>query len=244
MKENPKAFIPAWLNNLQLSQAEFRLYCNLAARADTKTGVAFPQSSTIAADCLMAKNTVWKTLQLLTEKRLIQRLGKPFGAANRYRVLIPPIGANQIPIDDEPMSANEIPIDTVTNERKLESSIGANESHQSAQMDSREGITNKGNQLKTTNRDSLLFESDKFGSAWNDWETHRKQLKKPLTDLSIRKQIEALEAMGESTAIEAINHSIKNGWTGIFPPKAAATDHRAAKRENEFKENIKIKVIQ
>jgi Helix-turn-helix domain len=147
MKENPKPFIPAWLNTAGLSQADFRTYCCLAARADIKTGIAWPQADTIAKDCFMAKNTVWKSLKSLEAAKFIRRVGKPFAGSNRYLILVPPIGANEIPVDST-IGANEMPIEAAP--------IGANEilhsaqmdSHQSAQMDSRESKPKKVNQRK------------------------------------------------------------------------------------------------
>lgn len=117
MSDHQKPFIPAWLNNAGLSQAEFRVYCYLASRADNKTGIAWPQADTIASDCCMARNTVWKTIKLLEDPhKLIRRLSKPFGKSNRYLILTPnssitdtieepPIGANQIPIEGASIGA-------------------------------------------------------------------------------------------------------------------------------------------
>lgn len=104
----PKAFIPAWLNQAKLTQAEFRVYCCLAARADIKTGIAWPKAETIASDCSMAKRTVWKSVKSLAEKQFIRKKGKKFADSNRYQILIP-IDANEAPIANEPIDANEAP---------------------------------------------------------------------------------------------------------------------------------------
>jgi len=58
-----------------------------------------------------------------------------------------------------------------------------------------------------------------FAKAWEDWVTHRKQIKKKLTPLAVKKQMKALAEMGEQRAVRAIEYSIANGWTGIFEPK-------------------------
>ena len=141
MSENPKPFIPRWLNMAGLSQADFRVYCYLASRADNSTGIAWPQAPTIASDCIMAKNTVWKALRSLESMKLIRRTGKPFQGSNRYAVLTLPIGANEIPIEEPPIGANQIP------------SIGANQILQSAQMDSREGTPKKVIQRRKSKRE-------------------------------------------------------------------------------------------
>ena len=65
---------------------------------------------------------------------------------------------------------------------------------------------------------NLPFPSEAFSQAWQMWEQHRKEKKKPLTPTSVTKQFEELLAMGEKRAIAAINHSITRGWQGIFEP--------------------------
>lgn len=57
-----------------------------------------------------------------------------------------------------------------------------------------------------------------FRSAWAEWEQHRREIKKKLTPLSVKLAINQLASLGEKAAIEAIRHSIANGWTGIHPP--------------------------
>ena len=68
----------------------------------------------------------------------------------------------------------------------------------------------------------LPFQSDEFRGAWNDWKQHRIEKRKPITPLSAKKSLSELSAMGEARAIAAINHSIANGWQGIFEPSAPA----------------------
>jgi DNA-binding MarR family transcriptional regulator len=109
MSDNPKPFIPSWLDGAGLSQPEFRIYCHLCRRADNKSGIAWPAiegKNGIIATCGMARRTVQKTLNQLEKMGLIQRIGKPFGGSNRYKILTP-IGANEALIDDTPIGANE-----------------------------------------------------------------------------------------------------------------------------------------
>jgi hypothetical protein len=65
---------------------------------------------------------------------------------------------------------------------------------------------------------TLPFEDTDFADAWKDWVQHRKEKKKPLTPTSIKLQLQTLEDMGVDRAIRAIDHSIAQGWTGIFEP--------------------------
>jgi hypothetical protein len=65
---------------------------------------------------------------------------------------------------------------------------------------------------------TLPFDDPDFADAWKDWQQHRKEKKKPLTPTSTKLQLQTLEEMGVDRAIKAIDHSIAQGWTGIFEP--------------------------
>jgi hypothetical protein len=66
----------------------------------------------------------------------------------------------------------------------------------------------------------LLSLSPEFVAAWARWVTHRRELRKPLTPTATQQQFAELERMGPDDAAAAIDQSIRNGWTGIFAPKA------------------------
>lgn len=53
--------------------------------------------------------------------------------------------------------------------------------------------------------------------AWEEYIQHRKELKKPFTPLAYKKLINKLLDYDKQTIILAINRSIENDWTGIFP---------------------------
>ena len=163
-----KAFIPAWLNRAGLSQAEFRVFCCLASRADVHTGLAWPSAETIAADCAMARRTVWKALARLEALGLIRRSGKPFGGTTRYEILSPsgspsapnadavtdtdtPTGANEAPDDAPPIGASIAPSIGAS----IAPPIGASFAHQSVQMRPQEGITNEGITKKGTTQEGI-----------------------------------------------------------------------------------------
>ena len=60
--------------------------------------------------------------------------------------------------------------------------------------------------------------------VWQGWEQHRKAIRKPLTDaaaeLTLRNLAEMVDAGHDPVA--AVELSIANGWTGVFPPKPPA----------------------
>jgi hypothetical protein len=63
--------------------------------------------------------------------------------------------------------------------------------------------------------------TDTFKAVWGEYVTHRKEISKPITPTSAKKTMSQLDKMGHDAAIAAIEHSIANGWQGIFPPKGS-----------------------
>ena len=67
----------------------------------------------------------------------------------------------------------------------------------------------------------LPFDSLEFGEAWQRWVDHRNDKKKKLTKGTAIMQLKNLESIGQDRAIRMIDHSIGNGWIGLFEDKAA-----------------------
>jgi len=57
-----------------------------------------------------------------------------------------------------------------------------------------------------------------FLEAWAMWQQHRKELRKPLTPLASKLQLDKLSEWGEARAIEAIKHSVMSGFQGCYEP--------------------------
>lgn len=145
-------FIPAWLDDAALSQAEFRLYCHLCRRAG-RDGIAWTNAETISKVCRVSRNTVWPAIENLESKHhLIKRLGKPFGRANRYQVLVP-IEPNETPIEIPSTGPNGAPIETLSIGPNETPPIGPNEGRQSDQMERHKGSPKKVLQRRVSNRE-------------------------------------------------------------------------------------------
>lgn len=67
-------------------------------------------------------------------------------------------------------------------------------------------------------QDFLYLVTDDFRTTWTRWFQHRKEIRKPLTERSIRMQLKMLASLGTLTAIEQLNLSIMSGWAGVFKP--------------------------
>lgn len=90
----------------------------------------------------------------------------------------------------------------------------------------------------------LPFESEIFKKTWNDWILHRKEIKKPLSYLAQRKQLDKFSALSEELAIKAIDHSICNGYQGVFEEKQYKDSGSQIKsRHNGTQEEIPVRVI-
>lgn len=183
-------------------------------------------------------NSVWPTLKALEEKKLLRRMPKPFSKSNRYHVL-EPISTKDAPIDAAPIEPKDIPIDAAQSDQKAYCQSDQKRYRQSDQKAYRECKPKNANQGMLTNKGEieLPFSSDEFREAWSEWEQHRRELKKPLTPTSIRKQLEDLAKMSEPECIAAMHRSIANGWQGIFAASSKTKpDHRQAKAAREYPE--------
>lgn len=144
MSDDPKkSFIPAWLDDAGLSQAEFRVFCHLCRCADNRSGIAWPSYERIMATCRMSRATASASLSSLVRKGMIEKMPKPFGGSSRYRIIsngarleVAPTERSEAPMEpptvpteerlgDSPIVPNEEPMQapTILNGARMESSL-------------------------------------------------------------------------------------------------------------------------
>jgi hypothetical protein len=85
---------------------------------------------------------------------------------------------------------------------------------------------------KSPKGEELPHQSMNFESAWNEWEKHRREIKRTLTPSTRSKQFANLRKMTEAKAIDTIERSIAAGWTGLFedtPESPPSTSNRPRK---------------
>ena len=63
-----------------------------------------------------------------------------------------------------------------------------------------------------------VLDFDRFKEAWRDWVAYRKEKRQTLKESTIKIQFRFL-AEHSSDAVEIIEQSIRNGWTGLFELK-------------------------
>jgi hypothetical protein len=82
----------------------------------------------------------------------------------------------------------------------------------------------------------LLLNTPKFRNAWDEWRSYKRHRRQTLTSDTMKRQLNKLCGMGEERAIAAINHSIEQGYTGLFE------EHGRKTTRTERRENIKLPV--
>jgi hypothetical protein len=64
----------------------------------------------------------------------------------------------------------------------------------------------------------LPHTSARFASTWADWVEHRRQIRKPLTEVAAKRLLAQLAKFTESAAIDKMDRAMAAGWQGcIFP---------------------------
>lgn len=66
---------------------------------------------------------------------------------------------------------------------------------------------------------------DRFAEAWNGYYEHRKAKKSPLTERAVLLFHKDFDDWGIERSIDAINHSVKSGWTGIHEARNGNGNH-------------------
>ncbi len=73
----------------------------------------------------------------------------------------------------------------------------------------------------------IALNDERFISKWSEYETYRKEKRLPkLLPRSVQKQWDRLADFGVEVACAAIDETIAQGWTGIFPHKASMAPGR------------------
>lgn len=71
-----------------------------------------------------------------------------------------------------------------------------------------------------------VLKTSAFKLAWQKWVKHRKEIKKPLTEESVRQQLQVLAGIGEVQAIGCIEYTIGKGWQGLALPNHSNGTHQ------------------
>lgn len=149
--------------------------------------------------------TVQKHIRTLSEIGLLQVSTPVLRAPSTYRMLkFPP---------DEPIGNDCGTFGNYANSvrcRHLKKGL-----KRDLKKDSKKAVPSGGEPLQIP--DSL--DTPAFHEAWQKWQQHRREIRKPIRPTSEKAMLGKLAKYGPSVAIAAVENSVANGWTGLFPER-------------------------
>lgn len=86
----------------------------------------------------------------------------------------------------------------------------------------------------------LPFQGEGFAAAWDSWVSHRKEIKKKLTETSVKQQFKKFAEWGEEKSIAAIEYTIGKGWQGIEESPASQKPQKKPRNIDTDGEQIDI----
>lgn len=208
----------------EIGTTAFCVYVGLARHAN-ESGKCFPSAETLSKYIGCNKKTVLRGVQRLELHGWIQ-VDRALGAANRYTLL--PIvtrdtsvpgssGVNTPGTPMGPVPPESLPRDTrVPTTRDTSGTLSKpNEVNQVSKP-------NKAVSRKAKKTDGKVvipaeLDTERFRQWWGEWKAYRTEKRNTLTDRTSKMQLKKMAKFGEPSACEAIEKSITQGWTGIFP---------------------------
>lgn len=226
------AAIHARLDDANLTAEEFRVACHICRRCGDEANGRQCDSKieTIAAVCRLRPSTVRKALRRLVELGWVEMIDRP-GKTKVHVAKFPDPFIQEIgvaPNGRATVSAQPFALEVVQ-PSQLEPC------HPLRQRLPKVNPSSEPMKKVSSPILEMPFDSSAFRDAWSDWEQHRKEKRRPITPLSAKKALALLATMGESRAIAAINHSITNGWQGIFEPDMETVPVGSKPKTREFR---------
>jgi hypothetical protein len=225
------------------------VYLALARRADAG-GWCYPSIGTIQADTGLSRKTTIEAIKALVNLGMVVVSAGPHGRGSHgYTLPAMATGLETTPVtgsENEPQPVQKLHSTGSDNEpqpvQKLHSTGSENEPQpvQKLHPNNTQLTTTKNNTQRTKRGKAAAvaveipkeLESPEFQEAWSEWLQHRREIRKPATPTTQRKALVGLAAMGPARAIAAINHSVANGWQGIFEPNGESTNGHNGKQRS------------
>jgi hypothetical protein len=197
------AFIPAWLDDLQLDIYEFRLYCHALRR-----GELYASIETICQICGFDRKKAFQTIVSLEAKQFPLFLREK-GKTNRIKALRPVPKTEHLPVPHSehlpvPKTEQEVCRIRDTKDTPIKETPIKEESPLIPMV--------------------FPFDSQEFNQTWQMWSDERKKRKKPLSEMAIKIQIKRMRGFTEKEIIDALEESIEKRWATIYPKKDKATN--------------------
>ena len=205
----------AWVWDLDLPTNEKFILLAYADHADHDGYNVYPAVDTVAKKTGYKRRAVQLITRKLEERGLLIDDGKSQYQTNKY----------SIPID------GGAKITSPTGGGAKDNEEGVQKLHEGVQSTTPNvsHITPEPSLLTINNKPSVKpskgFEipdqlnSPQFLETWEDFQQHRKEIKKKLTPLAGSRTLNKLSKYTDDVAIQMLEQSIENGWTGVFEIK-------------------------
>ncbi len=187
------------------------VFVHLVDLSDSE-GRSWPLRATLAAALGVSIPTVTRAVCALREAGHIEVDFARKGCPNEYRLtnrVVSPVIRERITSDSTRITSDSTRITSDSGGRITSDSIKEQEKN------------NKKRKKRAPDVEiPESLRSERFAAIWGDWLEHRSELKKakPLTAVAIRRALLKLEGWGEPRAVRALEHSLANGWSGIYEP--------------------------
>lgn len=218
-----------WARTVRNLDASDKLVLLLLADHADDAGLCWPSVAGLAEDGCMGERTVQRALNSLVAAGLVAREGNGGrGLTRRYTLSLDASG--KVSPDAERVT-NRHPIATpervpsapkrVTNtaERVPPTTERVSDWHPNPQEPSfkKEEKKERGRAVAL----APVLPSWLPVDAWSDWTEHRKQIRKPMTEMAAKLSIKELSKFRDAgqSPRAVIEQSIANGWTGLFALK-------------------------
>lgn len=197
--------IPSQLDDAGLTPAEFRVFCRIARRGECAESVP-----NMAAGCRMHRDSVWQALKELRARGMVTKESRS-GATSIHRITLCSEWLSQ------PSGNEGLPEDKGYPSKAAGGSGNEGLATQRKRRATKE-VPYKGSTkgVPAELPSSFSLEARK---AWDEWQQHRREIRKPITASSAKRQIALAAEWGEARWIESIHTAVTRGWQGLFEPR-------------------------
>lgn len=109
---------------------------------------------------------------------------------------------------------------------------GNNRTHQVSGNQDKDSLLDEVEKPKAATKKQFAFPDWLNQSAWQEFEQHRKEIKKSLSDLSRTKAINRLYGLSASEQQEIIDYSIEGKYPGLYPERITQKSPNSATNRN------------
>ena len=123
--------------------------------------------------------------------------------------------------------------------------------HQQRKVKEKEKVEGEGkgenevevNQQRARKPEIEIAAPEAIADHWQQWLAHRREIRKPMTTRAQRMMLKQLEGMGHDRARRAIEHSIANGWQGIYEPQQAPNGTQAKRPQDHTRDERRAEIL-